>query len=122
VIEMAECVIWTVNINKRKSRREGRKIPRRLSVPNVKLSEMVSACKELGIECRAEEKRYPRCWWEDGGRIIVEKREPKTKLMIKIAGKISELREEKEKGKEKGRERGREKSKKEKSKKKKKKR
>jgi signal recognition particle subunit SRP19 len=93
---MAECVIWTVNLNRKKSRKDGRKIPRRFSVSNVKLDEMIQACKELGIACRAEEKKYPRCWWEDGGRIFVEKTEPKTKLMIKIASKIAEIRERRE--------------------------
>ncbi|AGK60862.1 signal recognition particle, subunit SRP19 (srp19) [Archaeoglobus sulfaticallidus PM70-1] len=92
-----ECVIWPVNLDKRKSRKEGRKIPRRLSVPNVKLNELVSACKELEIKYRVEEeKKYPRCWWESGGRIFVEKRAKKTHIMIEIAKKILELREKSE--------------------------
>jgi signal recognition particle subunit SRP19 len=84
-----------VNLDRKKSRSEGRKIPRRFSVPNVKLSELVEACKELQLEFRVEEKKYPRCWWEEGGRIFVRKNGSKTALMIKIAQKIVELREEK---------------------------
>lgn len=91
--EVKYCVIWTVNLDKRKSRSEGRRIPRRFSVPNVKLTEIVEACKELGIECEVEEKKYPKCWWEDGGRVIVPKTGSKTELMIKIAQKINEIRE-----------------------------
>jgi len=91
--EVKYCVIWTVNLDKRKSRSEGRRIPKRFSVPNVKLAEIVEACKELGIECEVEEKKYPRCWWEDGGRVIVPKTGSKTELMIKIAQKINEIRE-----------------------------
>ena len=100
---MKEGVIWTVNLDSKKSRSEGRRMPKRFAVPNVKLSELAEACKELGIPFRVEEKRYPRCWWEDGGRVVVEKRGTKTKMMVEIAAKIAEMREKKreQKGKKK---------------------
>jgi signal recognition particle subunit SRP19 len=90
-----ECVVWTVNLDSKKSRAEGRRIPRRFAVPNVKLHELVEACKELGLKFRAEEKKYPKSWWEEGGRVVVEKRGTKTKLMIELARKIAEIREQK---------------------------
>lgn len=99
MVESKSYVIWTVNLDKRKSRSEGRKIPKRFSIPNVKLQELVEACQELGIECVEEDKKYPKCWWEETGRIVVPKIESKTKLMVKLAQKISELREEKVKAK-----------------------
>ena len=92
---MKEYVIWTVNLDSKKSRSEGRRIPRRLAVPNVKLNELVEACKELGIPFRVEEKKYPRCWWEEGGRVVVEKKDTKTRMMIEIASRIAEIRERK---------------------------
>lgn len=92
---MKECVIWTVNLDSKKSRSEGRRVPRRLAVPNVKLNELVEACKELGIPFRVEEKKYPRCWWEEGGRVVVEKKDTKTRMMIEIASRIAEIRERK---------------------------
>jgi len=104
-MESKTCIIWTVNLDKKKSRSEGRKIPKRFSVSNVKLYELVEACKELGIECVAENKKYPRCWWEETGRIILPKVDKKTKIMIKLAEKISELREKKVKRKEKSKKR-----------------
>jgi len=93
---MTECVIWTANLDRRKSRKEGRKIPKRFSVPGVKLSELEAACKALNITCRAENKKYPKSWWEEGGRVFVEKDGSKTELMIRIAKKIAELREAEE--------------------------
>ncbi len=90
---MKECVVWTVNLDSKKSRAEGRRIPKRFAVPNVKLPELEAACKELGLRYRAENKKYPKFWWEDGGRVVVEKRGTKTKLMIELAEKIRELRE-----------------------------
>ncbi|MBE8540480.1 signal recognition particle subunit SRP19/SEC65 family protein [Geoglobus acetivorans] len=85
-------VIWTVNIDKKKSRNEGRKIPRRFAVPNVKLDELARACEALGLSYDVEQKKYPRCWWEEGGRIRVEKKLKKTELMIRLAEKIKEMR------------------------------
>ncbi|ADB58349.1 signal recognition particle subunit SRP19/SEC65 family protein [Archaeoglobus profundus] len=90
---MKECVIWTVNIDSRKKRSEGRKIALKYAVPNVKLEEIVKACKELGIPCKAEEKKYPKFWWEEGGRVVVPKTESKIRLMEKIVSKIKEIRE-----------------------------
>ncbi|AKG92623.1 Signal recognition particle 19 kDa protein [Geoglobus ahangari] len=85
-------VIWTVNIDRKKSRSEGRRIPRRLAVPNVKLDELAKACEALGLSYEIEQKKYPRCWWEEGGRVRVEKKMKKSELMVKLAEKIREMR------------------------------
>jgi signal recognition particle subunit SRP19 len=90
------CVIWTVNLDSRKTRSEGRKIPKEFAVPNVKLAELIEACKELGLQFEVEEKRYPKCWWEEGGRVVVPKTKSKIKLMIEIAKKIAEIRKRRE--------------------------
>ncbi len=92
---MKECVIWTVNLDSRKTRSEGRKIPLKYAIPNVKLQELVDACRMLGIEFKVEEKKYPKCWWEDCGRVIVPKTRSKIEIMIELAKKIAEMREEK---------------------------
>jgi len=94
-----QMVIWTVNIDRKKSRGQGRKISRKKAVSNVKLSEMIQACQKLGIKCISENKKYPKCWWEETGRIIVPRSGRKADLMIKIAEKIVELRETKDKKK-----------------------
>ena len=100
---MSKLVIWTVNLDKKKSRSRGRKIPRRFAVPNVKLQEIVDACRDLGIEVQVErDKKYPRCWWEESGRVVIKKeliKETKTKLMIEISKRILESRKTKTKHK-----------------------
>lgn len=87
-----EMVIWTANIDKKKTRGEGRKTPRKKSVPNVKLNEMVDACEKLGINCTPEDNKYPRSWWEEGGRIRVPKNETKSGLMVRISRQIADTR------------------------------
>lgn len=90
-------IIWVANLDAKKTRAEGRKIAKRFAVPNVRLLELVQACRELGLNFVAENKKYPRSWWEEGGRIVVEGEARKAKLMLEIAGKILEIRERKKK-------------------------
>jgi signal recognition particle subunit SRP19 len=90
-------IIWVANLDAKKTRAEGRRIPKRLAVPNVRLQEVVQACKELGLKFEAENKKYPRSWWEEGGRVAVEAEGSKNRIMIEIAGKILEIRERKKK-------------------------
>ncbi|MEM2244657.1 MAG: signal recognition particle subunit SRP19/SEC65 family protein [Archaeoglobaceae archaeon] len=87
--------IWVANLEAKKTRTEGRKIPKKFAIPNVRFSELVQACKELGLEFEAENKKYPRCWWEEGGRVTIKN--GNKKLMIEIAKKIMEIRERKKK-------------------------
>lgn len=88
-------VIWPVNLDSKKSRAEGRKIAKKFAVPNVRLLDVVEACKELGISFEVENKKYPKCWWEEVGRVLVEKRKRKIEIMIEIAKKIAEIRKRK---------------------------
>lgn len=90
-------VIWVVNLDAKKTRAKGRKIAKRLAVPNVRLQELAQACRELGLNFHIENKKYPRNWWEEGGRVVVEGSSNKTKLMLDIASKIIEIRERKKK-------------------------
>ncbi len=88
-------IIWVANLEAKKSRAEGRKIAKRFAVPNVRFQELIQACKELGLDFQAENKKYPRCWWEEGGRVVVKS--GNKKLMIEVAKKIVEIRERKKK-------------------------
>jgi signal recognition particle subunit SRP19 len=88
-------IIWTANIDAKKSRSMGRKIPKKFAVPNVRFQELVQACRELGLDFLAENKKYPRCWWEEGGRVVIKN--GNRKLMIEVAKKIAEIRERKKK-------------------------
>lgn len=86
-------IIWVANLEAKKSRSEGRKIAKKFAVPNVRFQELVQACKELGLDFQAENKKYPRCWWEEGGRVVIKGGD--RKLMVEVAKKIMEIRERK---------------------------
>ncbi|MDI9643281.1 MAG: signal recognition particle subunit SRP19/SEC65 family protein [Archaeoglobaceae archaeon] len=90
-------VIWVANLDAKKTIAEGRKIPKRFAVPNVRLQELAQACKELGLNFQVENKKYPRSWWEEGGRVVIEGDTKKKELMLNIANKILEIREKRKK-------------------------
>ncbi|MCS7121491.1 MAG: signal recognition particle subunit SRP19/SEC65 family protein [Archaeoglobaceae archaeon] len=91
-------VIWPANLDAKKSRNEGRKIPKKFAVPGVRLSEIVEACRELKLNFEVENKKYPRCWWEEVGRVLIEKdKKRKIDVMIEISKKILEIRKRKSK-------------------------
>ncbi len=89
-------VIWTVNIDRRKSRKLGRLIPRRFSIPSPSVDEIFEACKKLRLNPESHpEKRYPPLWWEKTGYVEVNRVKPKSKILIKVAEIIKERRDKK---------------------------
>ncbi len=91
-------VIWPSNIDSTKSRSMGRKIPLKDAVKSPKKEELIEAAKELGIFIKFdEEKRYPKNWIYERGRLVVKKVDRKIEILKKIARKISEMRPRKKK-------------------------
>ncbi len=72
---MKECVVWTVNLDSKKSRAEGRRIPRRFAVPNVRLQELVEACKELGLNFRLRRRSTPNHGGKRAGESLLRRGE-----------------------------------------------
>jgi signal recognition particle subunit SRP19 len=88
-------VIWPANMDVKKSRREGRIIPKRFAVRSPKIEEMEEVANTLGLNPEIKpEKAYPRSWWEKNGMLIVDKTVPKGKVVKEISQKIKVLREE----------------------------
>jgi len=79
-------VVWPLYFDKRRSRSEGRRVPLSLSIEKPTLHDLIKAIEKLGLKYVVEEdKRHPSTWFESSGRILVEKRYPKTKLLKLIA-------------------------------------
>ncbi len=84
-------IIYPAYFNIHYSRREGRRVPKHLAF-EPKLETIAKAARELGYEAEVEEdKKYPRFWWKEKGRIIIETEEKKNNVIIKIARKIRNL-------------------------------
>ena len=82
-------IIWPVYIDKKKSRKEGRRVPEDLAIENVKLKDIEKALKKLGLEPKVyRDKRYPRQHWEMCGCIEVDYKGNKLQLLKEICKTI----------------------------------
>ena len=96
--EDKKIVIWPAYFDSSKSRKEGRKISRKLAVKHPILKEVERSAKNLNLQpiIVEEEKAYPRSWWETSGRILVGgiSPNPKTYIIKEIAKEIKRMRKE----------------------------
>lgn len=92
-----DTIIWPTYINSKRSRKEGRKINKNDAVSDPKLTEVSRAARKLNLNPKTEDdKSYPRFWWEDSGRIIIEREDiSKNKVLVEISQTIKSLRQNK---------------------------
>lgn len=89
-------VVYPSYIDKRLTRRLGRRVPREEAVDNPRLEEIYEAASDLGLDPLIEEdKAYPRTWYSRRGRVIVRKTDSKSRVLRSIAKRIKERRRSK---------------------------
>ena len=92
-----DTIVWPTYINSKRSRKEGRKINKSDAVSDPKLTEISRAARKLDLNPKTEDdKYYPGFWWEDSGRIIIERENiSKNKALAEISQTIKSLRQNK---------------------------
>ena len=86
-------VVWPAYIDSTKSRREGRKLSKGLSVQIPRLDELSEAARRLSLQAEVVHgKSRPNAWWEKGGYLILPKKNPKTDLARSLANEIRKIR------------------------------
>ena len=96
---MKKMVIWVSTIDSSRTRMEGRKIAKGLAIKEPTLSEMQKAAEHLSIQPDVEERGYPKDQGQETrtpGRILVEKKHPKTKTLKLLCDEIRRIRQGKE--------------------------
>jgi len=86
-------VVWATYIDSSQTRSQGRRLSREKAVWRPRLEEIVRAAEELGLDPVVEDSPYPRRWFEDKKRVVVDKVESKRKTLLLIAETIKKLRE-----------------------------
>jgi signal recognition particle subunit SRP19 len=89
-----KCVVWPANITASKSRKEGRRIKRSLSLDSPKPAEIFESAKRLGLNPQVVEKAGRPCsWWEKSGYVVVDRvGRTKSRVLADIAQTIQKSR------------------------------
>ena len=83
-------IYWPQYFEAKRSRAKGRRVPRKFAVDKVKSSDIAAAAKRLGYTVQQENTyRYPRTWWDDSGRVLIDiKGKKKSKVLIEISKEL----------------------------------
>ena len=80
-------IIWPIYFDSRKSRKEGRRVPKKLAVPSPDIDAIAKAAKEAGYSVTVDDgTTHPT--QEKKGRIRISVGEPKTQALRRIAEKL----------------------------------
>jgi signal recognition particle subunit SRP19 len=82
-------VLWPEYFDSSLTRAQGRKVKKSLSIPQPTTELISKACQSLGLENKVEnEKAYPGRWYEKKGRVLVDRKLPKSKLLVKVGERL----------------------------------
>jgi signal recognition particle subunit SRP19 len=83
-------IYWPQYFEAKRSRADGRRVPKKFAVDKVKPSDIALAAKRLGYNVQQENiYKYPRTWWDDSGRVLIDtKGKKKSKVLIEIAKEL----------------------------------
>ena len=80
---MKEIILWPAYIDLKRTKNEGRKVPKEFAVQNPKLKDIAGKLKKMGLEYSIEHKKsYPKDPWEICGYIKVKADKRTSKLQI----------------------------------------
>jgi len=92
VRKQEKVVIWPAYFDQSKTRKDGRRVSKSLSLHNPKIDEVELAVKKLGLKHEVvADASYPKTPWIKTGMILVEKQGSKEQVIQRIAGKISKI-------------------------------
>jgi signal recognition particle subunit SRP19 len=86
-------VLWSIYFDSNKTRREGRRVPKKLAVPSPKIEELQRAAKRLNLQPETVfDAAHPSSPWQKSGLLVVPKNESKEQILDKVAKELSKLR------------------------------
>jgi signal recognition particle subunit SRP19 len=95
VRKQKKTIIWPVYFDSSKTRKEGRKVPKNAAVSNPSLTEVQRASERLGLKPDVDgDAAHSAIPWRKTGRIWVQTRGTKTKVLMKIATETATIRQQ----------------------------
>ena len=86
-------IFWPQYFDAKKTRAEGRRVPKKYAVERVGAKDLVAAAGKLGYAVQLESSyKYPRSWWDEPGRVVIEtKGKKKSKVLLEVAKEVKKL-------------------------------
>jgi len=82
-------VVWPIYFDKSASRLAGRKVSRKQAVEKPSIEAISKAAKSLGLNPVLEKNcAHPSKHWKKEGRVLIDKKDSKSKLLVKIANRL----------------------------------
>ena len=83
-------VIWPIYFNKSISRLAGRRVSKKIAAEKYSIEDIAKVAKALGLNPVLEKDvAHPSCSWKKDGRIIVDKKGSKSKILAQISKQLS---------------------------------
>ena len=82
-------VVWPIYFDKSISRLAGRKVSKKHAVEKPIIENIGKAAKSLGLNPVLEKDiAHPSKYWKKEGRILIDKKNSKSKLLVQIANRL----------------------------------
>ncbi len=82
-------VLWPSYFDKTRSRLQGRRVSKKHAIEKPTTEAIAKAAKSLGLNPVVEKERaYPADHWKKNGRVLVDKKTAKSKLLVQIANRL----------------------------------
>ena len=83
-------IFWLQYFDAKKSRSQGRRLPKKFAIEKISPTDITKAAQKLGYTVEIEPNfQYPRTWWENPGRVLINtKGKKKSKVILEIAKEI----------------------------------
>ncbi len=82
-------ILYPVYFDVAASRFTGRRVPQKYAVEKPTAENIAKAAKSLGLNPLLEKNKiYPATPWKKEGRVVVDRKGPKTKLLLQIANRL----------------------------------
>ncbi|MHA1147693.1 MAG: signal recognition particle subunit SRP19/SEC65 family protein [Promethearchaeota archaeon] len=87
-------IFWPQYFDAKRSRSQGRRIPKHFAIEKVSTKDIAVAAKRLGYIAQIESSyKYPKTWWESPGRVVINtKGKKKSKVLLEVAKEIRKIR------------------------------
>jgi len=91
--KLDKAIIWPIYFDASKTRKQGRRVQKNLAVQSPKITEIKEAVDRLGLSNDVRvDAHFSKMPWAKTGMLLVEKREPKEKIIQKIAKQLVKIK------------------------------